>query len=338
VKVVGAGPWYSRFQTPTSQENTDAGFQVDGTANGSSFTNFAFFGNYTDRIGGGKVWGDLLNVSNLTMDNIWVEHELCMYWGVHNANITITNSRIRDTFADGINFTNDTTGVHINNVDARATGDDSFALFSAIDSGGSVGNHDNVFENLSATLTWRAAGFAVYGGYNNIFRNLYAADMLTYPGLTISSLNFDIPFVGFGTQTTQFSNISLVRDGGHFWGNQAFPALWLHSASKEFRGIRVTDVDIVDPTYSGIMFQTKYDGSTPEFPITDTIFTNVTITGARRSGDAFDAKSGIGIWANEQPEPGQGPAVGSVTFNNLTFSNNVQNIRNTTTTFTITIN
>ena len=338
VKVVGAGPWYTRFQTPAAQENTDAGFTVESSANGSSFGNFAFFGNYTSRNGNGKVWGDLLNVQNLTIDNIWVEHQLCMYWGVHNTNITITNSRIRDTFADGINFTNDTTGTHIANNDARSTGDDSFALFSAIDNGGSVGNHDNVFENLSATLTWRAAGIAVYGGYNNIFRNLYVADMLTYAGVTISSLNFDIAFVGFGTTPTQLSNMSLVRAGGHFWGQQTFPAIWMFSASKEFRGIRVSDVDIIDPTYSGIMFQTKYDGTTPEFPIADTICTNVSISGAQKSGDALDAKSGFGLWANEMPEAGQGPAVGSVTFNHLTFSNNFQNIKNTTSTFTITVN
>ena len=49
-----------------------------------------------------------------------------------------------------------------------------------------------------------------------------------------------------------------------------FPAIWCFSASKEFRGIRVSDVDIIDPTYGGIMFQTKYTGSTPEFPVTDT--------------------------------------------------------------------
>jgi hypothetical protein len=64
----------------------------------------------------------------------------------------------------------------------------------------------------------------------------------------------------------------------------------------------------------------------------------VTISGAQRSGDAFDAKSGIGIWVNELPETGQGPAVGSATFNRLTLTNNAENIRNTTTTFTITIN
>jgi hypothetical protein len=132
--------------------------------------------------------------------------------------------------------------------------------------------------------------------------------------------------------------MSLVRDGGHFWGQQTFPAVWMFSASKEFRGIRVSDVDIIDPTYSGIMFQTKYDGTTPEFPITDTICTNVSINGAQKSGDALDAKSGFGLWANEMPEAGQGPAVGSVTFNHLTFSNNFQNIKNTTSTFTITVN
>jgi hypothetical protein len=93
-------------------------------------------------------------------------------------------------------------------------------------------------------------------------------------------------------------------------------------------------VDIVDPTYSGIMFQSKY----PEAqPVTDTVFTRISISGAQKSGDAFDAKSGFGIWVNEMPEAGQGPAVGSATFTGLTFSNNFQNIKNTTTTFTLNI-
>ena len=83
------------------------------------------------------------------------------------------------------------------------------------------------------------------------------------------------------------------------------------------------------------MFQTNYVGGQPQNPITDTIFTNISITGARKSGDAFDAKSGFGIWVNEMPEPGQGPAVGSVTFTNLRMSDNAQDIKNTTSTFTI---
>ncbi|SCL51954.1 discoidin domain-containing protein [Micromonospora chersina] len=337
VKVVGAGMWYTRFQTPTNQQNTDAGFRVESSASGSTFAHLAFFGNYTNRIDGpGKVWGELKDVDNMTLDSVWVEHTVCAYWGVSVSGLTIRDSRFRDTFADAVNMTNASTNNLVTNSEGRSNGDDAFALFSATDQGGSGGNHGNVFENLTATLTWRAAGVAVYGGYDNIFRNLYIADMLTYSGITISSLDFGYPFVGFGASPpTQFQNVSLIRAGGHFWGAQTFPAMWLFSASKEFRGIRVSDVDIVDPTYSGIMFQTKYNGGQPENPVTDTVFTNVSISRAKRSGDAFDAKSGFGIWANEMPEPGQGPAVGSATFTNLRLTDNYQDIRNTTSTFTI---
>ncbi|MFI7547053.1 discoidin domain-containing protein [Actinoplanes sp. NPDC049599] len=335
IQVVGAGPWYTRFYTPQNQSETDAGFRADATANGSTFRNFAFFGNYTTRIDGpGKVF-DLANVSNITIDNIWAEHTVCLYWGANTDRMTIKNSRIRNLFADGVNMTNGSTDNLVDNNDARATGDDSFALFSAIDAGGSD-EINNVFSNLSSTLTWRAAGLAVYGGYANTFKNIYIADTLVYSGITISSLDFGYPMNGFGASPpTVFDNISIVRAGGHFWGAQVFPAIWVFSASKVFQGIRVSNVDIVDPTYSGIMFQTNYVGGQPQFPIKDTVFTNVSITGARKSGDAYDAKSGYGIWANPMPEANQGPAVGSATFTNLRLSNNFKDIENTTNTFTI---
>ncbi|WP_134662216.1 MULTISPECIES: CARDB domain-containing protein [unclassified Amycolatopsis] len=334
VTVLGAGPWFTRFTAPSGQENTDIGFDAQASASGSTFSGFAVFGNYTSRIDGpGKVF-NFTGVTNMTIDNIWVEHQMCLLWATNVDNSTVKNSRIRDTFADGVNFTNGSTGNHVTNNEARSTGDDSFALFAATDL--NQGNqYDNVFENLTVLLPWRAAGIAVYGGYNNTFRNLYIADTLTYSGITLSSLDFGYPFLGFGPQPTTVQNASLVRTGGHFWGKQTFPAIWMFSASKEFRGIRVSDVDIQSPTYSGIMFQTKYDGSQPENPVQDTVLTNVSISGAHRSGDEFDAKSGIGIWANELPEPGQGPAVGSATFTGLALSDNDQDIRNTTTTFTI---
>ncbi|MCE6999186.1 discoidin domain-containing protein [Saccharothrix sp. S26] len=337
VRVIGAGPWFTKFVVPTTQENTDAGFRAEQSVNGSTFSGFAFFGNYTSRIDGpGKVF-DFANVANITIDNIWAEHMVCLYWGANTDFMTIKDSRIRNMFADGINMTNGSTDNRVANIEARSTGDDSFALFSAIDAGG-ADEKNNVYENLSSLTTWRAAGLAVYGGFLNTFRNIYIADTLTYSGVTISSLDFGYPMNGFGPEPTTFSGITLVRTGGHFWNGQTFPGIWMFSASKPFRGIRVNDVDIIDPTYAGIMFQTKYNGTTPENPIQDTVLTNVSISGARLSGDQFEHKSGIGVWANELPEAGQGPAVGSATFNNLKLSNNNENIRNRTSTFTITIN
>ncbi|MBQ1089445.1 discoidin domain-containing protein [Streptomyces sp. B93] len=337
VKVVGAGPWYTRFHAPSTQDNTDIGFRAEASAKGSLFKGFAYFGNYTSRIDGpGKVF-DFSNVSDIVIDDIWNEHMVCLYWGANTDRITIRNSRIRNMFADGINMTNGSTDNLVSNNDARATGDDSFALFSAIDAGG-ADMKNNVYENLTSTLTWRAAGVAVYGGYDNTFRNIHVADTLVYSGITISSLDFGYPMNGFGTGPTTFENISVVRAGGHFWGAQTFPGIWLFSASKVFQGIRVNHVDIVDPTYSGVMFQTQYVGGQPVNPIKDTVFTDISITGARKSGDAFDAKSGFGLWANEMPEEGQGPAVGEVTFNGLEMSGNAVDVRNTTSTFKININ
>ncbi len=334
VDIVGAGPWFTRFHAPAGQENTDIGFRAEGTANGSTFRDFAYFGNYTSRIDGpGKVF-DFANVSDMTIDNIWVEHMICMFWAANMDNSEIKDSRIRNTFADALNMTNGSANNHVHNNQARGTGDDSFALFAATDAGGS-GQRGNVFENLTSTNTWRAAGLAVYGGQDNTFRNIYIADTLVYSGVTISSLDFGYPMEGFGPAPTTFEGISVVRSGGHFWGAQVFPAVWLFSASKTFTAIRVNDLDIVDPTYSGIMFQTQYIGGQPVNPVQDTVFTNTSITGAQRSGDEYDAKSGYGIWANPLPEQGQGPAVGSATFNGLTLQNNYRDIENTTTTFTI---
>jgi hypothetical protein len=156
--------------------------------------------------------------------------------------------------------------------------------------------------------------------------------------VTISSLDFGIPMESFGPGPTTVDGVTIVRSGGHFWGSQTFPALWMFSASKPFVNVVVKNIDIIDPTYSGIMFQTNYVGGQPQNTFPNTQFQNITISGAQKSGDAFDAKSGFGIWVNELPEPGQGPAVGSATFTNLTFSNNFQNIKNTTTTFTLTQN
>ncbi|MFH9298544.1 discoidin domain-containing protein [Streptomyces sp. NPDC017520] len=337
VKVVGAGPWYTRFNAPSTQDNTDIGFRAEASAKGSSFANFAYFGNYTSRIDGpGKVF-DFSGVSDIVIDNIWNEHMVCLYWGANTDRVTIKNSRIRNMFADGVNMTNGSTDNLVTNNEARATGDDSFALFSAIDAGG-ADMKNNVYENLTSILTWRAAGVAVYGGYDNTFRNIHIADTLVYAGITVSSLDFGYPMNGFGTGPTTIENVSIVRAGGHFWGSQTFPGIWLFSASKVFQGIRVTNVDIVDPTYSGIMFQTNYVGGQPQFPIKDTVLTDVSISGARKSGDAFDAKSGFGLWANEMPEAGQGPAVGEVTFNGLKLSDNAQDVRNTTSTFKIITN
>jgi hypothetical protein len=348
--IVGAGPWFTRLLAPSTQTNTDIGFAPSGAAaTGSKFRNFALFGNYNIRAdGAGQPFG-LTSVSNLTLDNLWVTHTVVMVWGQNVDNSTFTNNRIDDTFADGITMANDSQGNLVSNNAAHATGDDSFALFNAQDVHAGI-NQNNTYQNLTAILTWRAAGIAVYGGGNNTFKNIYVADQLTYPGVTISSINFGISFIGFSATTT-FDSITVNRSGGHFWGNeQIFPAFWLYSGDGAFTGIRVSNVDIDDPTYNGVGFQEKYVNGSPTNPIQDTTLTNVTSTRAntpRADGSNVDqtaasynlsGRDGAGVWCNQMPEPGQGPAVGAVTFTNLVEANNSFDIINNCPNFTITRN
>lgn len=341
VNVAGAGGFYTKFVAPSTMENSDTGWDLQTGVSGSTFRGFSWWGNYTSRQDGPGHTFDLRNQSNITIDNVWIEHQVVGIWGAANVqNSTFTNMRLRDLFADGINLTNGSQGNLISNDDARSTGDDSFALFAATDQNpGDLKN--NTIRNVSATTPWRAAGIAVYGGYANTIENFYVADTLCYSGLTISSLDFGYPFPGFGASPpTVIQNFSLVRDGGHFWGNQVFGAIWAFSGTDVFQGIRVNDATITDPTYSGIMFQTDYSGPTnPLSTITDTIFTNTTITGAQQSGDQYNSNSGYAVFGNPLPEAGQGPARGAVTFNRLVMSNNHIEIFNpSSATFTITVN
>jgi hypothetical protein len=158
VAVVGAGPWFTQFVVPVSMENTDAGWSLQSGASGSTFRGFAWFGNFDQRIDGpGHTW-DLRDQSNITIDNVWIEHTVVGVWGAAGvSNSHFTNMRIRDTYADGINLSNHSTGNVISNDEARATGDDSFALFAANDQEGG-NNENNTIQNVTALFPWRAGG------------------------------------------------------------------------------------------------------------------------------------------------------------------------------------
>ena len=51
---------------------------------------------------------------------------------------------------------------------------------------------------------------------DNTFKNLYAADTLTYPGLTINSYSFGYQAYGFGSKMTYVDG-SQWTDGGDYW-------------------------------------------------------------------------------------------------------------------------
>ena len=266
-EIIGAGPWYTKLIAPQDKSNTDVGFNIASSANGSTIKNLSAWGNYQYRIDGPGKFIDGNGMQNVTVENIWAEHFICLYWGVNSSYNTFKDCRIKNTFADGINMTNGSSYNLITNCYARATGDDAFALFSAADAGGSY-NVGNEYSNLTAVCTRRAAAFAVYGGSDNVFKNLYGADTLTYPGITISSYSFGYNTLGFGDKDTVFDGVTLERCGGDFWTSvgaddkindyQNFGAIWIYAGDRALQNIVIKNVDINDPVYFGVQFQTMY--------------------------------------------------------------------------------
>ena len=201
IRIVGAGVWYTQFVAPAGQTNTDTGFDVQSTASGSSFSGFAWFGNYTTRIDGPGHTFQLTNVSNISIDNVWIEHNVVGVWGLTAVkNSSFTNMRIRDTLADGINLTNGSQGNTISNDEARTTGDDSFALFAAQDSCSGCKETGNTIQNVTALTPWRAAGVAIYGGFNNTIQNFPRRGHALLPGPDRQLAELRLPLRGIRGQ------------------------------------------------------------------------------------------------------------------------------------------
>ena len=121
---------------------------------------------------------------NTKVSNVWIEHtnvgawvgrdysDTPAYWNPADG-LEFSGMRIRDTFADGINFANGSRNSKVYNSSFRTTGDDSLAVWSSTfvkDQSVDIG-HDNHFTNNTIQLPWRANGIAVYGGYGNTIEN-----------------------------------------------------------------------------------------------------------------------------------------------------------------------
>ncbi|MEU6343247.1 CARDB domain-containing protein [Streptomyces sp. NPDC046977] len=288
VTIRGAGMWHSQLYTLTPPQNAGGinhphegnfGFDIDDN---TQISDIAIFGSGTIRGGDGNAEGGVgLNGrfgKNTKITNVWIEHANVGVWvGRDYSNIPelwgpgdgleFTGVRVRDTYADGINFANGTRNSTVYNSSFRNTGDDALAVWASKyvkDTSVDVG-HDNHFRNNTVQLPWRANGIAVYGGYGNTIENNIVSDTMNYPGIMLATDHDPIPFSG---QTTISGN-ALYRTGGAFWGEaQEFGAITLFAQGTDIPGVTIRDTEIHDSTYDGIQFKTG-GGTMPGVKVTD---------------------------------------------------------------------
>ncbi|GAA1631035.1 CARDB domain-containing protein [Kribbella alba] len=288
VTVRGAGMWYSQLYSTIEPQNAGGinhphegnfGFDIDKN---TQISDIAIFGSGRIRGGDGNAEGGVgLNGrfgTGTKITNVWIEHanvgvwvgrdydNIQELWGPADG-LEFSGMRIRDTYADGINFTNGTRNSKVFNSSFRTTGDDSLAVWAnkyvkdqAVDVA-----HDNQFLNNTIQLPWRANGLAIYGGYGNKIENNLVYDTMNYPGIMLATDHDPLPFSG----QTLIANNGLYRCGGVFWNeDQEFGAITLFPQNLAIPGVTIRDTDIVDSTYDGIQFKTG-GGLMPDVAITN---------------------------------------------------------------------
>ena len=196
IEIQGAGMWYTILYDDRGRPADwgTPGFNMNGLA--AHFSDLAIFGSSNNRGVSGKPFVNGYG-SGTIMKNIWIEHMTCGFWVGGSSGITdhltIDGCRIRNLGADGINLCNGTKNSIITNTTVRSSGDDGIAIWSAPEMDGPADGIDypgcanNIIENCTVELPWRASCFAIYGGKDNTVKNCIARDTLTYAGVNISS-------------------------------------------------------------------------------------------------------------------------------------------------------
>ncbi|WP_224365671.1 CARDB domain-containing protein [Hyalangium versicolor] len=299
VTIRGAGMWHSQLYATIEPQNQPTsinhphegnfGFDIDDNV---QISDIAIFGSGRIRGGDGNAEGGVgLNGrfgKNTKITNVWIEHANVAVWvGRDYDNIPdlwgpadglqFSGMRIRNTYADGINFSNGTRNSRVFNSSFRTTGDDSLAVWanpyvknSSVDIA-----HDNHFVNNTVQLPWRANGIAIYGGYGNSIENNLIYDTMNYPGIMLATDHSPLPFSG----TTLIANNGLYRTGGAFWNeDQEFGAITLFPSTSDITGVTIRDTDIYDSTYDGIQFKNG-GGNMPSVAISNVKISN-SINGA----------------------------------------------------------
>jgi uncharacterized protein YjdB len=196
-------------------------------------------------------WG-----SNSVIKNVWVEHfETGMWFADYDFategapqditnNLLISNARIRNNYADGVNFAEGSNHCTVEHTNIRNSGDDGFAVWSSDNWGHGIPGTHNTLRFSTVENIWRAGGVAFHGADGHSVDHVIIRD-----GRGCAGIRFTDTFPGFKfLQNNQsvMSNITIINHGTTYdLFNEEIGAIYLSGAAGLWN-VYWEDIDIID--------------------------------------------------------------------------------------------
>lgn len=197
----GAGLWYTNIFF-TSDQREGGGIVFNPGASNETLTDFYMSSNLKSRFGEDAQYKGFAGVAgaNTRVANVWVEHFECGFWMgdyrehkfmTYTDGMVIENSRIRNNFADGVNFVQGTKNSTVRNSSVRGNGDDSLASWASNDlrsQSNSEASKFNSFIGNTIELGWRAGGIGLFGGEGHVVKDNLIVNNFSGAGIRISTV------------------------------------------------------------------------------------------------------------------------------------------------------
>lgn len=197
----GAGLWYTNIFF-TSDQREGGGIVFNPGASNETLTDFYMSSNLKSRFGEGAQYKGFAGAAgaNTRVANVWVEHFECGFWMgdyrehkfmTYTDGMVIEDSRIRNNFADGVNFVQGTKNSTVRNSSVRGNGDDSLASWASNDlrsQSDADASKFNSFIGNTIELGWRAGGIGLFGGEGHVVKDNLIVNNFSGAGIRISTV------------------------------------------------------------------------------------------------------------------------------------------------------
>ena len=266
VTIQGAGMWYTILAGDETLY-TDATKRVRIKGNGSDIhlSDFAIIGKLNYRSDNEPNDGIVGSYgTNSTISRLWIEHTKVGMWIENSSKLKITDCRMRNTIADGINFCIGINHSSIENCTARGTGDDSFAIWPAVFDKQLFSPGHNLITHCTAKLPFLANGSAIYGGDSNRIENCLFTDISPGSAVLISTTfpteNKDKSINNNFSGKTVVADCTIKTSGGfdHEWDWRA--AVEICIDKRSIAGIEISDLNIENSLSNGLSVIAKNEG------------------------------------------------------------------------------